>query len=1139
MTTEPTTTEPTTTEPTTTEPTTTDDEAARSAIRSDLGASLFVEAGAGAGKTSELVRRITALVVEAGVPIREVAAITFTDKAASELRDRVRAALERHAATGDAAARVALDELDDAAIGTLHGFAQRLLVEHPVEVGLPPAIEVLDEVSSQLAFADRWSRAHDRMYERPELERTLLLAAGCGIGEHHLRELAHLADDNWDLVAERCVEPPVDPPPLSAARLVAAVRAVVDRSIECTDDTDALLGRLGEFAVFADALDAAGDEVETLDLLRDSAPSHRVSTRGRKGNWPDIAAIRAEVVACGALKDQIVADLVDPVLRRITHEVASFTLRAADERRREGRLEFHDLLVLARALLRDPTHGAAVRAQLARRYRRLLLDEFQDTDPIQIDLAVLLTSDDPSAHERPWHEVVPEPGRLFVVGDPKQSIYRFRRADIEMFLRARTSLESDVIELSRNFRTVAPVIDYVNHVFSRLIAHKPGAQPEYRPLVAVRGAPPVGPPVALLGVAPIAAPAGADVQREAEAEAVAGAISTAIAQGWSVDTNDETPDGSGWRPAAYGDVCVLLPARTSLPFLERALDAVGIPYRAETSSLVYTTREVRELLLALRAVDDPTDSAAMVSTLRSSLYGCGDDDLFDYKVTHRGSWSLHAPAPTTLPGDHPVVQGIAHLRSLHDDRHWHAPSELLERLVRDRRVLEQGFATRRPRDLWRRVRFVIDQARAFADAGGGGLRDFLRWADQQSIDGARVVEAVLPETDDDAVRILTIHGAKGLEFPITILSGMTTEAGGRRSGVRLAFPPTGGFAVRFSTALTTAEFDQQLALDEQMDFEERLRLLYVAATRARDHLVVSVHRPAKPRSDDPARATYAQIIWKACGDATEVWAESDPETARRGPGDTPPQRSPTHVGPAIDIATWRAERAALLHRARVPRSLSATAIASAAAATTAAVEPEPVPQPEPDDPGLRKDPRDLELPPWQRGRYGTAIGRAVHAVLQTIDLTTAEGLDTAVAAQAAAEGVLGAETRIAALVRSALASDTVRAAIDSGAVWRESYVATTIGDRIVEGYVDLVYRSSAGLVVVDYKTDAIASEADLAAKLDRYRLQGATYALAMERATSEPVAAMVFVFCTEGAAREVAVGDLAAAMAEVEAITRS
>ena len=173
------------------------------------------------------------------------------------------------------------------------------------------------------------------------------------------------------------------------------------------------------------------------------------------------------------------------------------------------------------------------------------------------------------------------------------------------------------------------------------------------------------------------------------------------------------------------------------------------------------------------------------------------------------------------------------------------------------------------------------------------------------------------------------------------------------------------------------------------------------------------------------------------------------------------------------------------------------------------------------DPGLHKGPRDLELPPWNKGRYGTALGRAVHAVLQTVDLATGDGLDDTAAAQAAAEGIIGREDAIAARARVALATPTVREAVAYG-FRREMYVGTPVGATTLEGYVDLVYRRPDGLVVVDYKTDTWRDDADLDAKVARYRLQGASYAVALEQATGEPVAECVFVFLGERDARRAA-----------------
>jgi ATP-dependent exoDNAse (exonuclease V) beta subunit len=1110
-----------------------EDLATRDAIVGALDETLFVEAGAGSGKTKALVDRIVALVVERDVPMREIAAVTFTEKAAAELRDRIRRALEAVVRGRDARAcaraSLALEELDAAAVSTLHAFAQRILAEHPVEAGLPPRVQVLDDIASQLAFEERWTRFVDELLDDPALERTVLLALNADTTLPVLRTLALACNANWDLVAERIHEEP-DPPPLppALAPLLDALAQVRTRAARCLDPDDKLLEKVVDLAHWHDALLAAPDEYEQMRLLNLGAPSGNLR-HGRKTNWPDDCTaddVRAEIGAIRTMASDLAQSISESIVKRLVWELAQFTLREAAARRAAGELEFHDLLVLARAMLRDPEHGWEVRQRLRARYTRLLLDEFQDTDPIQCDLAALIASGDPDARSRRWDELPVDPGRLFVVGDPKQSIYRFRRADIAAFLRARSAFGTAPRHLTHNFRTARPVIDVVNAIFRELIVAEPESQPEYVALEAVRDPVPTGPAVVLLGAEPDAADANADRLRELEAADVAAVVRRALREGWSVVRRTTGADGTTRdhvEPCRLGDVCILLPARTSLGHLEDALDAAGIPYRAETSSLVYSTREIRDLLVVLQAVDDPTDELALVTALRSPIFGCGDDDLATYRIEHRGRWDHQAPLPDTLSPEHPVADAMRALSRWHDARYWSSPSELLDRIVRERRVLEVGFAHGRPRDLWRRVRFVVEQARAFGDAQGGGLRDFLAWADLQSSEGARVVETVLPETDDDAVRILTIHGAKGLEFPVTVVSGMTTKAAGRRPGVELVFPhDRDTYAVRVSRRVTTEEFERYAPIDEQMDFHEKLRLLYVAMTRARDHLVVSVHRPAKDPPDDRTRWTHAELVWDAIAEQPG-W---DAFTA------TPADDQPLEAADVAAVGAaapppwddWLLERDRVREAAAAHRVRSATALARDAEAARAAAA----------DPGLAKGPRDLELPPWNKGRYGTALGRAVHAVLQTVDLATGAGLDDAAAAQAAAEGIVGREHDVAARARVALGTRVVQEAVAHG-FRREMYVASPVRDTTLEGYVDLVYRRPDGLVVVDYKTDAVTGDADLDAKVARYRLQGAAYAVALEQATGERVAECVFVFLGGDEARERSVSDLPAAMREVRA----
>lgn len=1083
------------------------DAEARRAVAQDLDDTLFVEAGAGTGKTSCLVGRFVAL-VESGVAADHIAAITFTEKAAAELADRVRGRLEQRASQGSVFCSAALTVLDRSAIGTLHSFAQRILTEHPIEARLPPRFTVIDEIASQVAFDERWDAFVDELLANPSMEQPVRLLLATGGKVDQLRDVAVAFDSNWDLVADRAGTQPPPIPPVDVSALLETLTEVAILADHCTSTADKLFIHLtGTVQEFARQLRGAVDDDSRLELLSGAKLTHN---RGNKSNW---VSVGIDVVK-GRLADlQVECETVrrrvqEAVLQVLASSVADFTVRGADMRRAAGELEFHDLLVLARSVLRDSSQGPAVRTALAARYQRLLLDEFQDTDPIQVELAALIASTDPTAGQKDWWTVATEPGRLFFVGDPKQSIYRFRRADIATFLTTRDALVGTVEALTQNFRTVRPIIDWVNTTFGSLIQEAPGSQPAYLPLVPVRAAPPVGPPVAFIG-AEHDGKLKADALRQAEAVDVARLIRRAVQEQWSVA--ERTPDGQDlWRPTRWSDIAVLLPARTSLPFLERALEAAEIPYRAETSALVYGTREVRELMLIARAVDDPTDSLSVVAALRTPGFACGDDDLFTWKRRYGGRWDYLVNAPDDVPLDHSVALGLSSLRELHEQRRWKSPSQVLDIILRERRLFELGMAQRRPRDLWRRLRFILDQCRAWEEAGGKTLRQYLRWVEGLSAEGSRVIETVLPESDDDAVRILTIHGAKGLEFPIVVMSGLTTEMRPRSRGVQVRFPRTEGWAIKLAKGLSTNDFEENTPIDEQMDHAERLRLLYVATTRACDHLVVSVHR----KSGNRTTQTSAEVLYEAGWNPDRVELldlGSDfyrPEEPPDGLTDRRTPQLPT-------LEEWRRYHDESLKAASKPLAVSATYLASQEAARQALSEDSPLSAV--DDPGLAKDPRDIDLPPWQKGRYGSAIGRAVHGVLQTIDLDTGDGLVELCAVQAAAEGVFGRERLIEALCRSALDSEIVRRAAEC-TYWREVYVGVPFGDAVLEGYIDLLFEENRGLVIVDYKTDAWRGEDELNAKVDRYQLQLQAYTRAVREAVGRDVSGACLLFLSKAGA---------------------
>ncbi|MEY2432394.1 MAG: ATP-dependent helicase/nuclease subunit, partial [Acidimicrobiaceae bacterium] len=458
----------------------------RERVRTDLDRNLFVEAGAGTGKTRVLVDRVVRLVATGTVSdISRLVAITFTEAAAAELRDRIRGELERasldHALPDDEQLRCAIarSHIDRATITTLHGFAQRILAEHPLDVGLAPVFDVDDEVQARVRFVERWTRFRDELFEDDTAATDLLRLHALGFYTDRLRDVARLLHQRWDALVG--VEFPVPPSP---AVDVMTITEPIREAIKVAEphwhrEDDKLLDLVTVWGTLLAGLDeatAAGDELEVIRLL--TPRPWKPSNQGKAGDWgDDKKEILRSLTAADEARTELIGELRTTVLQRFMPRLQAFTLSGVEERRDDGRLEFHDLLVHARDLLRA---NQEVRVALADRIDVILIDEFQDTDPLQLDIAFALAADNPSLPPPPWPEAVLRAGKILVVGDPKQSIYRFRGADISLWDRTKRLFPDGVEQLGQNFRTVPPLLEWVNAVFRSVIAEgEAGAQPAY------------------------------------------------------------------------------------------------------------------------------------------------------------------------------------------------------------------------------------------------------------------------------------------------------------------------------------------------------------------------------------------------------------------------------------------------------------------------------------------------------------------------------------------------------------------------------------------------------------------------------------------------------------------------------------
>jgi len=1072
------------------------DQGYRTRIENELDATFFVEAGAGTGKTWELVQRITNLIVCGATQIDRIAAITFTEAAAAELKDRVRTELEKCATEGTlddektTRCRAALTRFDDASIQTLHSFAASLLRERPFEAGLPPNFEVVAEMEASIEFERNWEEWVDRAMEKEETASHLLTAMTLGLRMNDLKTAAKLLHDNYDRMPDPFETVP--PPSPRIAHAVVAESKHIEPLIQLAHG-----GPDDMLAAHAHRVIDLANTLRSMDCNGNAALSFiagfgKLSCKvGRKQDWADV---KPGVNGCTVLK-QLLEELETvkreeleaarrAALMPLLEDLRRSLLDWVERRRSNGKVHFHDLLVWARDMLRNVP---SVREHFQKHFTHILIDEFQDTDPIQAEIAFFLAADHSvmdrkALTEKDWRKLAITPGKLFMVGDPKQSIYRFRRADIAIVQDVAALLGTDNVSLEQNFRSQESVIAWVNAVFSRWMGDgKPHVQAAYADLSARWNDKDIEPPMGVhhFGEA-VDEPAGQ--VKKYEASSVAAAVCHIKSAGWLV----RSVGASTVQPARYCDICILMPTRTVLPYIERALDEFHVPYRIESESFVFGTPDIRELLSCLRAIDSPADRVALVAALRSTAFGCSDVELV--KLLDSGGVLDY-----TNPGkaDGPVREAMEVLARYSERRTWIPIDQLIEMFIRERRLAEIAFGRARPRERLRRLKLVLQQARAFSEVGERSLRIFADWMEQQMAEGSRMVEIPVPEADEDAVRIMTIHAAKGLEFPVVILAGIGSSGGSHSSPV--IFEQDGG-GINVSLGVEgrkfmTSGYEEAREREKEIDEAEAVRLMYVATTRARDHLVLSLYRKAT-RS---VGATPAAVIERLASDAECQWHDIDYSTVNIEEPSEADTDVPSTVDTEADRDRWITDRAAVLKQASRSPAIAVTTLAH-----------------------LDKEEAERGEVYYRKGRGGTSLGRAVHSVLQSIDLPTGKGLEEMARAQAAAEGIHDKWKEVAGLVGRGLKSEVVKRAIASKKYHREVFVSVPYEDVLIEGFVDLLFEENGGLVVVDYKTDVLDSEEEEMKRQDRYQLQAGTYALAIEKATSKPVKEVVLLFLRSG-----------------------
>ena len=1160
----------------------------RAAIRDALDETLVVEAAAGTGKTTELVKRILRVLETGRARMDEIVAVTFTEKAAGELKLRLREALEtaRTAAT-DSAIRdrldAALENLEEANVNTIHGFCAELIRERPVEARVDPLFLVLTDPQSDHLYSRAFQAWLQEALASPSeglrraLRRTSSPAFG-GVGDGD-GPVERLRRAGRSLVEWRDFPHPWHRPAFDRAaaigrvldhlhRLAALTEAPVSGRDNLYLDTDAVrrLSRQIRLEESFGQTDHDGWESRLVDLVRDRGVS-----RTRKGSGYKFGkhAQRSEVLAARdtlfAGLQQFKRDADADLAACLQQELAGATARYQELKSSSGALDFGDLLAKARDLIKS---NETVRRHLQAKFTRIFVDEFQDTDPIQADILLLLAGG--------------TPGKLFIVGDPKQAIYRFRGTGVDTYWRVRDALKAQggrTLQLTTSYRSVPSMQRFVNAAFSRhMVANDATLQAGYEGLEPWRDEDASQPSVVAL---PVPKPYGRrgfgalKASAKAIEESLPDAIAAFIAwlteddRGWTVAERDA--DGNEKRVRLEPrHIAVLFRRFTSFgedvtrPYVN-AIEARGIPHLLVGGKAFHGREEVEAIRAALAAIEWPDDELSVFAALKGPLFAIDDEHLFEFRSRFHTFHPFRVPAElggnsgqdlalTGVPTSHlsPIADALRLLQTLHRARNYRPVADTIGRLLEETRA-HVGFILRPAGEqALANVLHVAELARQYEASGGISFRGFIDEL-QRAAQSTEAAEAPILEEGSDGVRLMTVHKAKGLEFPVVILADLTCRMS-RSDASRYLDPERGLCAIKIG-GWAPHELHEHEAEEVARDEAEGVRLAYVAATRARDLLVVpalgdepwdggwlnplnsALYPPVDQRREAargpkcPAFKSKDTVLQRPneetataftvcpgqhdfADDYSVVWWDPSALTLGLKPAmgvrrdDLIVKDVARHVvaDGRTKYDTWKNARIDAREKGSIP-ALKVRTVREYASN-------EDVGRPFQGRQGGEAESlalRTVQIDREHDRPGGAAFGTLVHAVLARAPFDAARDvLEDIAASEARGLAMDDADaTAAAAVVERVFAHELLgraRRAAARNACRRETPVTLTLDDgTLAEGVVDLAFEEDGVWTVVDYKTDReIAAEGEA-----QYRRQLTLYASAIERATGAPVTSVL------------------------------
>ncbi len=1146
------------------------DQPARDRIKDDLESTLVVEAAAGTGKTTALVDRVLSLLKSGKASLAsgrgDLVAVTFTEKAAGEMKLRLRTEIEKSRRAAEEAGRNeehvrlnrALEQLEAARIGTIHSFCGDLLRERPVEARVDPLFEVAAE--------DEQDRLFDEAFTR-WFQKTLESGPGEGVARV-LRRATRERDQDGPrtalrkagrtLVEQRDFPTPYERPPFDRKqrldRMVARFKEVSDLAPKGFADSW-LTKSLREIERVVYEINRREETTGIRDYDAIEAELRRVQ-RARFWNWKGSGAwfnkpegitrqhvldLREEVKEeLAMLLDAADADLAACLFVELQDLVKTYE----DIKKSTGRLDFLDLLLETRNLVAE---HAQVRADLQKRFSHLLVDEFQDTDPLQADILLLLAADDPNVSDPDEVHVVP--GKLFLVGDPKQSIYRFRRADVSFYERIKERLQKDgaaVLNLTTSFRSAPSIQKLVNAAFEPLMKkNEDRSQAEYVPLAEHRPDPEGRATVIALPVPKPYGDYGKIVSWQIE-ESLPTAVGAFVEwlttkSGWTITERGKDKP----QPIESRHICLLFKRLQSFgtdvtrPYV-RQLEIRRIPHVLVGGRSFHEREEVIALRNALAAIEWPDDALSVYATLHGPFFALGDDAILAFKHGQRHLHPLRKRDAEKLTDlTKPVADALDVLARLHAARNRGPIADTIARLLEETRAHAGVAIWPAGEQALGNILRVLDMARRFEQGAVTSFRAFVSRLEEDAERGG-VNEAPVVEEGTDGVRIMTVHKAKGLEFPVVILVDPTATATFREPSRwvdakrRLwAFPLCGA---------SPKELLERREEVLRQDKEESIRLLYVATTRARELLVLPVVGDEREDTTNGWLEELSPVLYPypeerrasrpapGCPKFGEDTVAFRPDNVHRGHLDAvrPGLHRPQHGG--HNVVFWdpnvldlnRDDEAGLRQQKILSadekgvvakdgieqhEKWSSEKKATIARSSTPAMIVRTVTELKDVQPTTTRPLPEVAIETATSSRHarphGKRFGILVHAVLASVDLA---GDANAIADTTRIQGrIIGAsDEEIAAardVVAAALAHPLLQRAKNAARVERETAIMLREDDGVVlEGVIDLAFfEKESGWTVVDFKTDV-----EMASRKEAYMRQVDAYARAISAATGEP-----------------------------------